>query len=124
MSQHTTGPRAVFRCDREVSSLFPYFAMIRRQHFLDLGGLDKSLDPLWAWVDFCMKVNQEGLRIISTPQVHVHHFDDAPEVVPIKDAKISIPHHFRTRWQKSLTEDIFSVFRSEQIVQRSAKWKQ
>ena len=123
ISQHETGMRAVFRCDREVSAMFPYFAMIRREHFLAVGGLDESLEPLWAWVDLCLKFTSNGFRIVSTPQVNSYHFQPDQEAVPPEAADILVDDNFRNRWKELLEVDTLSVFRLEQKSHRKTKWK-
>lgn len=123
VGQHFTGPRAVFRSDREVSALFPYFAMIRKNHFLAVGGLDETLPPLWSWIDLCLRLRHNDLRVVSTPQVNAYQFSDDPEVVSLENARIFVDNDFRSRWGAALSRDPFSVFRPEQLLQRPALWK-
>ena len=113
----------MFRCDREVSALFPYFAMLRREHFLEVGGLDESLEPLWAWIDLCSKFINNGFRIVATPQVNCYNFNPTPEVVSSKFADIKVPKHFKSRWSNFLEIDKFSTLRREQQLHRKVKWE-
>lgn len=123
ISQKDTGVRAVFRSDREVSSIQPYLSLIRRDHFLDIGGLDESIDPYWAWVEISLKFITSGLRIISTPQVNSYHFDNDEEAINTSTADIAIPELMRNRWSQVLQRDPYSVCRHEQITDRHAKWR-
>ena len=123
INQNEVGLGAMFRCDREVSALFPYFAMLRREHFLEVGGLDESLEPLWAWIDLCSKFINNGFRIVATPQVNCYNFNPTPEVVSSKFAGIKVPKHFKSRWSNFLEIDKFSTLRREQQLHRKVKWE-
>jgi glycosyltransferase involved in cell wall biosynthesis len=123
IGMHGTGQRAVFRCDREVSALFPYFAMIRTAHFVELGGLETSLEPLWAWVDLCLRFQDRGLKIVTTPQVNTYHFADDSEVVDPSIAGIQVDTEIAQRWSQIIARDPYTVFRPEQRVHRKPRWK-
>jgi GT2 family glycosyltransferase len=97
--------------------------MIRRSHFLEVGGLTDSLNLFWSWIDLCLKLNQQGKRVVSTPQVSSFHFDDDSETVLSEEAGLKVPQYFRDTWGHVLQRDPYSVFRPEQIVQRASKWR-
>lgn len=123
ISQKDTGVRAVFRCDREVSAIQPYLAMIRRDHFLNVGGLDESLDPYWAWIDLCLKFTSNQLKIISTPQVNAYHFDNDQEELDPDLFAVAIPEIIKQRWSRALVRDPFTVHRVDQRSDRYPKWR-
>jgi GT2 family glycosyltransferase len=123
IGQHITGVRAIFRSDREVSAIYPHFVMIRVSDFLDVGGLDDTLPPLWAWIDLCFKLRSNGSRVVSTPSVNTYDFCENSEVVNQSDLRIPLNDVFKSRWLHMLTKDPYSIFRPEQIIHRKAKWK-
>jgi len=123
ISQKEVGVGAIFRCDREVSALYPYFAMLRREHFLEVGGLDESLEPLWAWIDLCFRFTSSHYRIVSTPQVNAYNFHPAEEVVPQELVDIRVPTLIKSRWSHLLERDRFSTLRPDQQFHRKEKWK-
>jgi glycosyltransferase involved in cell wall biosynthesis len=123
MGQNVTGIRALFRCDREVSALLPYFVMIRRQHFIDAGGLDTTLPPPWAWIDLCLKFRSNNLRLVSTPQVHTYDFSNDSDVIEFNEAKMDITSEIDEKWSHLLQRDPYSVLRPEQRVHSKPKWK-
>jgi hypothetical protein len=97
--------------------------MIRRQHFIDAGGLDTTLPPPWAWIDLCLKFRSNNLRLVSTPQVHTYDFSNDSDVIEFNEAKMDITSEIDEKWSHLLQRDPYSVLRPEQRVHRKPKWK-
>jgi GT2 family glycosyltransferase len=64
-------------------------AVLRKNVFEEVGGLDPVLRVAFNDVDFCLRVRERGYRIVWTPQAELYHMesvtrgdDDRPETKP------------------------------------------
>lgn len=62
---------------REVSAVSAACCMIKTSVFKQVGGFDEELPVAYNDVDFCLRVNKEGLRNIYTPYAPVIHYESA-----------------------------------------------
>lgn len=110
ISKDFTGFRAVFRCDREVSSMGAYCTLIRREAFERAGGFDASLPSPYSEADFSLRVRQLGYRIISTPQVHIWCFEDNND---FSSGRYRMIPEFRNRWIDQVDRDPYAGLKME-----------
>ena len=97
---------------REVSAVTAACALIRRDCFAEIGGLDeRNLPVAFNDVDFCLRLREAGWRVIWTPYAElVHHesksrgSDFTPERVDKFHAEVA---HMRDRWGAALQHDPF-----------------
>ena len=95
--------RAMFQ--RDVDYCSGVFAIIARQHFEALGGLDESYSPAYfEETDFCMRLRERGLRCIYNPRLLIDHFEFGSSA-NAKAARLMIEERrslFLTRWGETL----------------------
>lgn len=84
---------------------------IRREAFQDVGGLYEKLEVAFNDVDFCIRLREEGWRILWTPQVaHYHHESatlgrhNSPERMAKFQAEVAL---MRELWGATLDSDPF-----------------
>ncbi len=58
---------------QEVSGLCFSFVMFRKDVYEEVGGIDFSLPPVYAAMDFCLKLSQHGYRCIFDPYVEADY---------------------------------------------------
>ncbi len=49
--------------------------MVKRDLFLELGGLNSELDPAFQDVDFCIRLHKKGLWNVYTPYAKLYHYE-------------------------------------------------
>ncbi len=102
-------PRAMFM--RDVDYCSGIYLLMRRQQFLDLGGLDEIFAPAYyEETDLCMKLRRIGLRVIYFPLVVVEHFEFGSQ--PSKVGRGAILERrpiFINRWKHELATHGFSA---------------
>jgi len=83
--------------------------MIRKQVYMEVGGLDENLDVAFNDVDFCLRVHQVGYRNLWTPYAEMIHVESAtrgPDTTPKnlirfqRDSK-----YMQDRWGQLLLKD-------------------
>lgn len=62
-------------CAREVSAVTAACMMIRKSLFQELGGFNEHFFTAYQDVDLCLRLREQGLRLICTPQVLVVHHE-------------------------------------------------
>jgi O-antigen biosynthesis protein len=95
-------PRAMFM--REVDYCSAIYLLLKRQQFLDLGGLDEIFAPAYyEETDLCMKLRAQGLRVIYTPSVVIEHFEFGSQSSKIgRSAILERLPIFVARWKNDL----------------------
>jgi O-antigen biosynthesis protein len=84
--------------------------LVKKSLYLDLGGLNESDLPVaFNDVDFCLRVNQAGYRVVWTPYAELYHHesatrgeDDTPEKKQRADREIA---YMRSRWKSLIVAD-------------------
>lgn len=95
---------------QQVSGCTAACLFLRRQDFLDLGGMDPDAFPVaFNDVDLCLKVRAIGKAIIWTPHARLLHAESASrghEDTPQKIARARREVNFlREKWGRLLTQD-------------------
>jgi Predicted glycosyltransferases len=97
---------------RTVSAVTGACLLTSRVAFEAVGGFDMvNLPVAYADVDYCLKLQNAGLRVVWTPHARLYHLetqtrgtDDTPE----KMARLAREAaHLRTRWARQLSNDPF-----------------
>lgn len=90
---------------RDASAVTGACMMVKREVFDLVGGFDESMAIAYNDVDFCLRVRQQGLRVVYTPFAHLKHEESSSRgaLDPTADHDA-----FRTRWGNEDTlEDPF-----------------
>lgn len=83
--------------------------MIRRSLWNELGGLDNKLRVVQNDVDFCLRIQAHGYKVIYTPRVKILHAESSSRGSLTPDNDIET---FIARW------DIFGNFRDDHFPER------
>lgn len=103
--------QAVLR--RTVSAVTGACLLTSRSAFAAVGGFDMAQLPVaYADVDYCLKLQRAGLRVIWTPHARLYHLetqtrgaDDTPE----KAARLAQEaHRLRARWGRDLVDPYYN----------------
>ncbi|CUH42699.1 glycosyltransferase [Ruegeria atlantica] len=62
-------------CAREVSAVSFACAMVRARDFHEIGGLEEFYGTHYQDVDYCLRVLENGQRVIFTPHTRLIHFE-------------------------------------------------
>jgi len=62
---------------RNCSAVSAACMMVRKKAFLELGGFDTSLGVSYQDVDFCLRAQEAGMRIVYTPFALLYHHESA-----------------------------------------------
>lgn len=49
--------------------------LVRKEDWLHLGGLDEDLTVAYNDVDFCLRLQKEGKRVLSVPGLQINHYE-------------------------------------------------
>jgi GT2 family glycosyltransferase len=102
-------PRAMFM--RDVDYCSGIYLLLKRQQFLDLGGLDEIFVPAYyEETDLCMKLRARGLRVVYFPSIVVEHFEFGSQ--SSKAGRVAILERrpiFIDRWKLELATQGFSA---------------
>ncbi len=71
---------------------------LRRQQFLDLGGLSEDFPAAFNDVDFCTKLLVSGYRLICTGKRSLHHFESLTRDPTVTPAEMSRLHSLWGRY--------------------------
>lgn len=113
-----TGAQYLLRVQREVSGVIAACALIERSVFNDVGGLCTDFPSNYNDVDFGLKVQELGFRVIFTPHAQFFHFESqtrSPRLQTFEVAKIG------ARWRDKLDDDPYFNPHLERYV---SLWKQ
>ena len=98
----TRGAHNYVRVQREASSVIAACLMTSRKVFETVGGLSTQFPANWNDVDFALKVQQAGYRVIFTPYAKFFHFESKTRVALRIEAEVGKLGH---RWGHVLDDD-------------------
>lgn len=113
-----TGAQYLLRVQREVSGVIAACALIRRSVFDEVGGLCTDFPSNYNDVDFGLKLQELGYRVVFTPHAQFFHFESqsrSPRLQTFEVAKIG------ARWRDKLDNDPYFNPHLERYV---SVWKQ
>lgn len=95
---------------RNVMAVTGACLMVRRQTFLEVGGLDEEALPVaFNDVDLCLKLAEQGYRNLWTPYAKLYHYESASRGTDLTGQKaVRFKReltHMRTRWGRRLDHD-------------------
>ena len=83
-----SGYFGIFALTREVSALHSHCLAFRRSVYIDAGGMTPRFPHSDSDVNFCLRVNQAGLRNLLTPHGEVVRSGSALDVQPIVESEM------------------------------------
>lgn len=94
---------------QEMSAVTAACLLIRRQTYLEVGGLDETLPVAFNDIDFCLRLRAAGYRNVWTPYAELLHHESATrgyETTPEKKARLEaeVPR-IKERWGPILAAD-------------------
>lgn len=96
----------IFTHTHNVSAVTGACMMMKRETYLEAGGMDESLEVTFNDVDLCLRLRQKGMRILLCPDACLVHYEsasrgseDSPEKVGRFHREIRIFVH---RWEHEL----------------------
>ena len=101
-SRETAGPQNLLCVQREVSSLIGACMLIRREVFEQVGGLCLSFPGNWNDIDFCLKVQLAGFRVVFTPHAQLFHFESKTRIAKRVESEVG---KLGARWGSILDDD-------------------
>lgn len=91
---------------REVSAVTGACLMVRRDLFQSLGGLDAiQLPTSYNDVDFCLRLRQNGYRVLITPRAKLIHHESASRQFDQRDEQFR--SLMRQRWLEAIRNERF-----------------
>jgi GT2 family glycosyltransferase len=97
--------RGMGRLVRDVSAVTGACLLVRKQLYLELGGLDaEQLPTSFNDVDFCLRLRQRGYRIVQCPQARLIHHESASR--QISDEESAYVQLMQMRWGDVLRPDL------------------
>ncbi|MFM8714213.1 MAG: glycosyltransferase family 2 protein [Actinomycetota bacterium] len=98
----TRGSHNYVRVQREASSVIAACLLTSRQVFDEVGGLSTQFPGNWNDIDFALKVQQAGRKVIFTPYASFYHFESKTRVALRIEAEVGKLGH---RWGDILDDD-------------------
>jgi glycosyltransferase involved in cell wall biosynthesis len=98
------------RLIQEVSAVTAACLVVRRDHYLAVGGLDEQhLAVAFNDVDFCLKLKEHGLRNVWTPYAVLYHHESVSRGIeddPSKEARFRREaDYILYRWERAIRRD-------------------
>jgi GT2 family glycosyltransferase len=78
--------------------------MVRRSLFETLGGFDESLPVAFNDVDFCLRLLEQGYRILYTPYAELTHHESLTRGTSLEPLS---PQEMRRRWNDRIGREAF-----------------
>ena len=90
------------RVQREASSVIAACLLTRRSVYEEVGGLSAHFPGNWNDIDFALKVQQAGYRVVFTPYASFFHFESKTRVALRIEAEVA---KLGERWGDILDDD-------------------
>ena len=111
------GAQNLLRVQREVSGVIAACALIRRSVFMEAGGMCTKFPSNYNDVDFALKVQSLGYRVVWTPHARFYHFESQTRSPLLKSFEVET---IGARWRDRLDDDPYFNPRLERYV---SVWK-
>ena len=103
------GPYGRARAVREVGAMITACAVVARDRYLDVGGMDESLAVSCNDLDLCLKLARAGYRHVITPYAELTHHESASRGYLDDPANVrgnaDEEARFAARWAQELADD-------------------
>jgi GT2 family glycosyltransferase len=98
------GPFGVLRVNREVYGVTGACVGVRRETFLEVGGLTEEMPENFNDVDFSCKIWAAGLRVLMLPRCELFHFETQTRTTTVQQWEFEA---MRQRWGTP-TRDLYT----------------
>ncbi len=96
------GPHGYLLVERECAGVTAAAALLRRDVFDEVGGLDEGLPGNYNDVDLSLKIRERGYRVVWTPHASWYHFEQQSFDHPIDQAEVD---RIVDRWGDAAASD-------------------
>ena len=103
-SSQQPGEFGILVVARECSGVTGAAAMIRRDVFVEVGGLSLQFPNCFNDIDLAFKILNAGYRIIWTPHAHLYHFESASRNSTVDKKELAM---IKDRWGQLFDHDRF-----------------
>ena len=111
------GAQNLLRVQREVSGVIAACALIKREVFMEVGGMCTKFPSNYNDVDFALKVQSVGHRVVWSPYARFFHFESQTRSPQLKSFEVAT---IGARWRDVLDDDPYFNPRLERYV---SVWK-
>jgi GT2 family glycosyltransferase/glycosyltransferase involved in cell wall biosynthesis len=101
----TPGYNAFTHCIRNYSAVTAACIALRKEVFEQVGGFDETFPIDYNDIDFCLRILEQGYRIVYTPYAALYHFEN--KVLERKGQDPREVARFFKRWRKYMIRDPF-----------------
>jgi GT2 family glycosyltransferase len=103
------GPGRRFTVVRGVAAVTGACLVVRRELYLEVGGLDEAMPVSCSDVDLCLRLAERGQRTVFTPHAVLHHLESESRGYERTDAEWAETRReedlLRERWGRLLLDD-------------------
>ena len=110
------GPFDLLRVDREVSAVTGACLATPRSLWRELGWLDPAFALAGNDVDYCLRAQRRGRRVVWTPDATLYHFESQSRGVDTAPADVAL---LCARWPEEMSHDRFG---HPDFEPRQAEW--
>ena len=97
-----TGAQHLLQVQREASGLIAACVLVRRSVFDEVGGLCTLFPFNYNDVDFGLKIQDAGYRVVWTPHAQFHHFESKTRTPKLQTFEVAT---IGARWRDKLEDD-------------------
>ena len=97
-----TGAQNLLQVQRETSGLIAACVLVRRRVFDEVGGLCTLFPANYNDVDFALKIQDAGHRVVWTPHAQFHHFESKTRTPKLQTFEVAA---IGARWRDKLEDD-------------------
>ena len=92
---------------RNVSAVTGACMMVPTRLFRECGGFDESLPVAYQDIDLCLRLQQNGYRVLYTPYAQLYHHEAFSKRRADLDPRPAETRTFQARWQAVIAHDPF-----------------
>ena len=97
-----TGAQHLLQVQREASGLIAACVLVKRSVFDEVGGLCTLFPSNYNDVDFGLKIQDAGYRVVWTPHAQFHHFESKTRTPKLQTFEVAT---IGARWRDKLEDD-------------------
>jgi GT2 family glycosyltransferase len=97
-----TGAQRLLQVQREASGLIAACVLVKRSVFDEVGGLCTLFPSNYNDVDFGLKIQDAGYRVVWTPHAQFHHFESKTRTPKLQTFEVAT---IGARWRDKLEDD-------------------
>ena len=101
-SSTLSGAQNILKVQRETSGIIAACVLVKRDVYEQLGGLCTLFPSNFNDVDFGLKMQDAGYRVVWTPHAQFHHFESKTRSIKMHPSEVG---NLGTRWRDKLEDD-------------------